>query len=207
MPLRGGSKKIAIVFQEDLKDPLRKAGIEAEVGHGRGTAWGWLEINIGDPRMRNGLKAPPFEYQYTEEEQALHDKVLKISQEVTGRHGDYDGRISLLAQGWRKKQKPEAQPEKEKVSTEGAAVRPVKIIPEVPIVIPEEKIPATRSEPEAKAPVEVKPVVCTRKHRRAARKSDIVYTEYGRTVVKKAKSGTIRLTDADMKADAIYISY
>jgi hypothetical protein len=72
-------------------------------GHERGTAWGWLEINIGDPRMRNGLKAPPFEYQYTEEEQALHNKVLKIAQEVTGRHGDYDGRISLMVQGWRKR--------------------------------------------------------------------------------------------------------
>jgi hypothetical protein len=64
-----------------VKEALRKAGIEAEVGHGRGTAWGWLEINIGDPRMRNGLKAQPFEYQYTEEEQALHNKVLKIAQE------------------------------------------------------------------------------------------------------------------------------
>jgi len=41
----------------------------------------------------------------------------------------------------------------------------------------------------------------------AAKKPDVVYTEYGRTVVKKAKSGTIRLTDADMKADVIYISY
>jgi hypothetical protein len=86
---------------------LKKAGIEAEVGHGRGTTWGWLEINVGDPRMRRGLKPPPFEYQYTEEEQALHDKVRKIAQEVTGRHGDYDGRTSLLEQGWRKRQKPE----------------------------------------------------------------------------------------------------
>jgi hypothetical protein len=190
-----------------VKEALRKAGIEAEVGHGRGTAWGWLEINIGDPRMRNGLKPPPFEYQYSEEEQALHNKVLKIAQEVTGRHGDYDGRISLLAQGWRKKPKREDKAEKEKVSIEGVTVHPVKIIPEIPISIPEEEIPATRSEPKAKPPLEVKPAIYTRKHKRAARKPDIVYTEYGRTVVKKAKSGTIRLTDSDMRADAIYISY
>ena len=51
------------------------------MGHGIGTAWGWLEINIGDPRMRNGLKPPPFEYQYTEEGQTLHNKVLKIAQD------------------------------------------------------------------------------------------------------------------------------
>jgi hypothetical protein len=43
----------------------------------------------------------------------------------------------------------------------------------------------------------------TKKQKRAARKPDIVYTEYGRTVVKKAKSGMIRLTDADMRANAI----
>lgn len=126
-----------------MKEALKKAGIEAEVAHGRGTAWGWLEINIGDPRMRNGLKPPPFEYQYTEEEQALHNKVLKIAQEVTGRHGDYDGNISLLAQEWRKKSKHEDKAEKEKVSTEGATVRPVKITPEVQIAIPEVKVPAT----------------------------------------------------------------
>ncbi|MFH0904942.1 MAG: hypothetical protein V1854_07155 [Methanobacteriota archaeon] len=41
----------------------------------------------------------------------------------------------------------------------------------------------------------------------AAEKSEIVYTEYGRTIVKKARGSTIKLTDADMKADAIYISY
>ncbi len=64
-------------------------------------------MNIGDSRMRGGLKPPPFEYQYTDEEMALHNKVLKIAQEITGRHGDFDGRIGLLAQGWRKRQKPE----------------------------------------------------------------------------------------------------
>jgi hypothetical protein len=40
-----------------------------------------------------------------------------------------------------------------------------------------------------------------------AKKPEIVYIEYGRTIVKKARGNTIRLTDADMKADAIYISY
>ncbi len=93
------------------------------------------------------------------------------------------------------------------MSTEGAVVRPVRITPEVQIAIPEVKIPETRPEAEAKPPVELKPDVYTRKQKRAARKPEIVNTEYGRTVVKKAKSGTIRLTDADMRADTIYISY
>ncbi len=55
--------------------------------------------------------------------------------------------------------------------------------------------------------MEIKPAVYIRKHKQMTRKPDIVYIEYSRTVVKKAKSGTIRLTDADMKDDAIYISY
>jgi hypothetical protein len=55
--------------------------------------------------------------------------------------------------------------------------------------------------------VELKPDVYTKKQKRAARKPDFIYTEYGRTIVKKARGRTIRLTDADMRADAIYISY
>lgn len=66
------------------KDIIKIQGIKAKVTHGRGTAWGWLHINIGDPKQRNGLKPAPFDYQYTEEELELHRKVLKIAQETTG---------------------------------------------------------------------------------------------------------------------------
>lgn len=106
-----------------------------------------------------------------------------------------------------KNPKLEDKAEKEKVRTEVIVVRPIKITLEAPIEIPEVKVPVTRPEPEAKPPVEMKPYVYTRKHKRSARKPDIVYTEYGRTVVKKANSGTTRFIDADMRADAIYISY
>ena len=37
-----------------------------------------LEINVGDLGLRNGLKQGPFGSQYTDEEMALHDRVLKI---------------------------------------------------------------------------------------------------------------------------------
>ena len=79
-----------------VKKALADAGIKAKVTHGRGTAWGWLHINIGSPKERNGLKPEPFDYQYTELE--LHRMVLKIAQETTGRHGEYDGEIIILAQ-------------------------------------------------------------------------------------------------------------
>lgn len=85
-----------------VKKALADAGIGAKVTHGRGTAWGWLHINIGSPKERNGLKLESSDcqhaYQYTEEELAFHRKVLKIAQEITGRHGEYDGEIIIIAQ-------------------------------------------------------------------------------------------------------------
>jgi hypothetical protein len=79
-----------------VKDALKKAGISAKVTHGKGTAWGWMDINLGDPGKRNGVN--PETRMYTQEEQDYQNKALKIAQAVTGRRGDYDGRISILAQ-------------------------------------------------------------------------------------------------------------
>lgn len=79
-----------------VKDALKKAGIIAKVTHGKGTAWGWLTVNIGDPAKRNGLTEDG--RRYTQEEQDLQDRAIKIAQAVTGRSGEYDGRISILAQ-------------------------------------------------------------------------------------------------------------
>jgi len=168
-----------------VKEALKKAGIEAEVKHGRGTAWGWLEINIGDPGLQNGLRQGPFGSQYTDEERALHDTVLKIAKEVTGRHGDYNGEILVLAQGWRTKSRPEV---KKRIDAP--------VIPKVPEVIPEKK-------PEVKQIVKRKPEM--KRKRQKLSQPEIVMTEFGKTVIKKARGSTIRLTVADMRADAIYI--
>lgn len=81
-----------------VKKALASAGIDAKVTHGTGTAWGWLHVNIGSPKLRGGFKPEPNDHQYTDEEDALHKKVLKIVQEITGRHGDYDGEIIIRAQ-------------------------------------------------------------------------------------------------------------
>lgn len=81
-----------------VKKALADAGIKASVTHGTGTAWGWLHINIGDPRKRDGVTADEFGYRYTETECELHKKVMKIVKDVTGRHGDYDGEIIINAQ-------------------------------------------------------------------------------------------------------------
>ncbi len=47
----------------------------------------------------------PLDHQYTRKELALHNKMLKIAQKV---QAGMEIRISLLAQGWRNRQKPEA---------------------------------------------------------------------------------------------------
>jgi hypothetical protein len=131
------------------------------------------------------LRQGPFGSQYTDEELALHNDVLKIAKEVTGRHGDYNGEILVLSQGWRTKSRPEV---KKRID--------VPVIPKIPEVIPEKK-------PEVKHIVESKPKV--KRKRQKHSQPEIVITEFGKTVIKKAKGHTIRLNAADMRADAIYI--
>ncbi len=73
--------------------------------------------------------------------------------------------------------------EKEKVSTEETVVRPIKITPEAPRAIPKEKSLTDKPEPEAKLPAEVKPKVETKNQKHTVRKPEVVYIEYGRTIV------------------------
>ena len=64
-----------------VKDALAAAGIEAKVRHGMGTACEWLHIKI--PRQGS-----------PDETQALGALTVLITQEITGRHGEYAGRIN-----------------------------------------------------------------------------------------------------------------
>jgi len=83
-----------------VKMALKEAGIIARVSHGNGTGYGWIEVNIGDPAERGGVEKHPngWSTKYTTSEMELHEKVIKLVQDVTGRHGEYNGNISLLAQ-------------------------------------------------------------------------------------------------------------
>jgi len=66
-----------------VKQALREANIPfTRVGHGTGTAWAWLEIYLGNP----------------ENYKLYADLVRRIAKQVTGRTGDYDGDILVLAQ-------------------------------------------------------------------------------------------------------------
>ena len=52
-----------------------------KVGHGTGTAWGWLHIECNEKLGQD------WQDKYTD--------VERIAQQVSGRHGDYGGRISI----------------------------------------------------------------------------------------------------------------
>ena len=65
-----------------VKTALTKAGYRnVRVGHGSGTAWEWLDIHCS-----------PKPDQSSEHKRAA---VIRIAKQVTGRHGDYDGRINV----------------------------------------------------------------------------------------------------------------
>ena len=84
---------------QTVKKALKEAGIKAKVSHGTGTGWGWIEVNVGDPKERNGIENVQGGWdRYTDVEMKLHETVIKIVQNVTGRHGEYNGNISILAQ-------------------------------------------------------------------------------------------------------------
>jgi hypothetical protein len=93
-----------------VKAALVAAGLDVlKVGHGHGTAWGWLHITLAKPlelaceqhgSYRNyDQPGCPMCRAFAESMQALDRKAVRLAQEVTGRHGEYDGDINVSFQG------------------------------------------------------------------------------------------------------------
>ena len=61
---------------KEVKTALAQAGIKAKVGHGKGTAGGWLYITLDVVGKRQ--------------------EAIDIAQLITGRHGEYDGCINVF---------------------------------------------------------------------------------------------------------------
>ena len=81
-----------------VKAALKAAGITAKVGHGTGTSWGWLYIEVGDQRQnfgehdgREGRGDCSADCPACNMVGLLHRETLRIAQETTGRSGDYSG--------------------------------------------------------------------------------------------------------------------
>jgi len=81
-----------------VKEALRKVGINAVVGHGTGTAWGWLEINIGAGQQFGEHNYSDWHCPHCISMRKMAEQTIFIAQEVTGRNGDYHGNILILQQ-------------------------------------------------------------------------------------------------------------
>lgn len=92
-----------------VKAALKAAGINAHVGHGTGTAWGWLDIYVGSAEqfgphttdeMGSHANCAPCKRIH-----AIAEQAHKIAAEVTGRAGMYQEDISVnTSRYWNGKQ-------------------------------------------------------------------------------------------------------
>ncbi|MBA7710599.1 hypothetical protein ES703_119544 [subsurface metagenome] len=76
-----------------VKAALAAAGIPAKVGHGKGTAWSWLEINIGKD-LYPDENSPRLSQEWRER----HNKALMIAVEASGRTAESGREILILTQ-------------------------------------------------------------------------------------------------------------
>ena len=85
-----------------VKAALKKAGYaDAKVQHGRGTAWGWMDVHF---TMKHSVDCTCAKHSWGTMEagdpcravwNSEHDAILRVVQETTGRSGDYHGRINV----------------------------------------------------------------------------------------------------------------
>ena len=90
-----------------VKSALLAAGLDVRrVGHGHGTAWGWLDIYLARP-LEHGCEVHGTYGDFRDRQTCatckvfwekcteLNRKAVEVAQKVTGRHGDYDGEINV----------------------------------------------------------------------------------------------------------------
>lgn len=87
-----------------VKTALADAGLPVtKVGHGTGTAWGWLDITLaaveGPHIKHDGTTMPEWicrsDCPTCAESTRQYRQAVEVAQRVTGRTGDYDGRITV----------------------------------------------------------------------------------------------------------------
>ena len=101
-----------------VKAALKALGINAKVGHGHGTAWSWLEINLGAGQQFGEHKTDPAvpyrrcdpDYPVCRNLKAMEKKVYGVTGEITGRHGEYDGNTLIMMQDHWNRNKDMSEP-------------------------------------------------------------------------------------------------
>lgn len=97
-----------------VKRALQDAGINAKVGHGKGTAWAWLKINVGEGQQFGEHTHDGQDFPWRQPENCVRCREImkiakvaeEIAQKVTGRHGEWGGEINIHQQDeWNEKKK------------------------------------------------------------------------------------------------------
>ena len=82
-----------------VKKALKEIGINASVSHDTGTAWGWLRIEIEETKGNHVHDMRNDDLRYNcpacKKDHELCNQALLLALKVTGRTGDYDGRINV----------------------------------------------------------------------------------------------------------------
>lgn len=81
-----------------VKAALKEAGLSVvSVKHHRGTAWGWLSIYLqdGGNHAANHHDLYPCECPGCQQNREREQKAIEVIQAVTGRHGDYNGKVNI----------------------------------------------------------------------------------------------------------------
>lgn len=96
---------------------IQKGYKNVRVGHGCGTAWGWLEVSVDIPKPKD-CYCTLNQYGQTERchlcKNAWSEAYSRVCKEVmdfTGRSGDYDGRTGVEI-GWIKEEAKTSMPER-----------------------------------------------------------------------------------------------
>ena len=76
-----------------VKKALKKEGIKVlAVRHGKGTGWGWIEVDVEHLKGMSKHDARGGVH-YHEEEEKYHKKVKKIVEKATGRSSGKEGKV------------------------------------------------------------------------------------------------------------------
>ena len=84
-----------------VKTALKQAGIDARVKHGRGTGYGWLEVHLDyKPTLEHDRDKYGWDHcagncERCRDYRETMSRIISITQSVTGRNGDYSGRINV----------------------------------------------------------------------------------------------------------------
>jgi hypothetical protein len=95
VPQKVGSQMNRNLETKIVKQALQRAGYKnIRVGHGHGTAWGWLEVRVTADRTPQ-CDCRENDVMICDHCRQIDRDVTELVMKVTDRHGEYDGNTSV----------------------------------------------------------------------------------------------------------------